>query len=150
MQKEFVTYELSNDLKELGFNEPCLAIYSGESFRLNSVIPIRKNSELNFFEDIKTQVAAPLWQQAIDWFREVHRLDVTIKFPEPKNGRMHEGLNTSYYDIEIKHLSGGDVWNKYKFSQYSDDYYVIREKAIECAIEEVKTMVKRINNIRNN
>ena len=27
MEKEFVTYELALKLKELGFNEPCIATY---------------------------------------------------------------------------------------------------------------------------
>ena len=75
MNKEFVTYEQALALKELGFDEPCLAFYDGkntESFYFNNLrdasgdyIPFQKHDRLKWF-------GAPLYQQAFRWFREKH------------------------------------------------------------------------------
>lgn len=37
MKKEFVPYELAVKLKELGFDEPCLAVFNeSKKFRINT------------------------------------------------------------------------------------------------------------------
>ncbi len=67
MKKEFVPYELALELKQLGFDEPCFAIYynpSKELFIGKSINP--------FTKDIRT--SAPLYQQAFRWFREKNEL----------------------------------------------------------------------------
>ena len=51
MNKEFIPYEQALELKELGFNEPCLAIYNDSGLHLDSkrfTLPA-KNSEINKF-----------------------------------------------------------------------------------------------------
>lgn len=69
MEKLFVPYGLAVKLKELGFDEKCLAYYSNKD-------------EYLFFSTIKELpdgfALAPLWQQAIDWFREKHYIDSAI------------------------------------------------------------------------
>ena len=78
MEEQFVTYEIALKLKNLGFNEGCLAIfYRGkfmngriEPYVWNLVNSIKTNSDSNNL-DI---VTAPLWQQTIDWFREKYRI----------------------------------------------------------------------------
>ena len=78
MEKEFIPYEQALALKELGFNEPCFAVYNDPDF-----MPIRKlhgweNDELdNVINSIYSEggfVTAPLYQQAFRWFREKHKL----------------------------------------------------------------------------
>lgn len=74
MDKEFVTYEQALALKELGFDEPCLAGYQFQKATLFSDIPhtlngnIHKNSEGSF-------TCAPLYQQAFRWFRKKYNLN---------------------------------------------------------------------------
>ena len=57
MEKDFIPYEEALALKELGFDEPCLAFYDGknaESFYFNN---IRQTNYMNFtlsFASIKT------------------------------------------------------------------------------------------------
>jgi hypothetical protein len=73
MKNEFVKYEQALSLKELGFDEPCLAFYDGkntESVYFNHLrnasgdyIPFQKHDRLKWF-------GAPLKQQAFRWFRE--------------------------------------------------------------------------------
>ena len=65
MTKEFVPYDLAIQLKELGFDEPCLVTYHKE---LHTIIPIY--AEYTNQDVIK----APLYQQAFRWFREKHDL----------------------------------------------------------------------------
>lgn len=108
MKEQFITFEIALKLKELGFDEPCFGYYTPmkewmmEGTRLNperhfhgcnwansdnsmyfmykqnsfgdrdSVV---KNSE---FTKAIHNVAVPLWQQAIDWFRENHQLNIEI------------------------------------------------------------------------
>ena len=77
MQKEFIPYELALELKELGFDEPCLAFYDGKETNqvyYNSVRngsgdyePFKNNERLKWF-------GAPLYQQAFRWFREKYQI----------------------------------------------------------------------------
>ena len=70
MEKEFVPYEQSLALKELGFDEEC--------FR----VKLKKSPEQWYtqtdYEDYPEQkeeeVLIPLWQQAFRWFREKYDL----------------------------------------------------------------------------
>ena len=63
MKKEFIPYEIALALKELGFNEPCLAYYDYYT----------KGVPLNIYEsDDGCGQPAPLYQQAFRWFREKH------------------------------------------------------------------------------
>jgi hypothetical protein len=73
MEDHFVNYTQALVLKELGFNEPCIATYTEGTYG--------KSSELQWFhqpvEDVNsdfTFVSAPLKQQVFKWFREVHKI----------------------------------------------------------------------------
>ena len=68
MNKEFIPYEQALELKELGFDEKCLARYfkDGKSiFYTHSKI-------------YKDYVSAPLYQQAFRWFREKYDFTYSI------------------------------------------------------------------------
>jgi hypothetical protein len=60
MEKEFVPYEQALDLKELGFDEPCLMYY---------------DYSLSLVESGVYECKAPLYQQCWRWFREKYDLD---------------------------------------------------------------------------
>ena len=78
MEKEFVTYEIASALKELGFDEPCLAVFSDDE--CCDLIHVCENqTEGNFIiESFQYGTKAPLWQQAIDWFRIKHKIDIFV------------------------------------------------------------------------
>jgi hypothetical protein len=67
MEKEFIPYEQALALKELGFDEPCFAIYEpqeiGVMFRWVENQKVVSNKAIGY-------VIAPLYQQAFRWFRE--------------------------------------------------------------------------------
>ncbi len=71
MEKEFVHYEEALALKELGFNEDCLARFDGGGFRMLPVYDPLKNSEVKEHWFCVT----PLYQQAFRWFREKYNLE---------------------------------------------------------------------------
>lgn len=70
MEKEFTTYEQALALKELGFDELCLARLDGGGFRMLPVYDPLKNSEIK--EDWFCVV--PLYSQAFKFFRDNHNL----------------------------------------------------------------------------
>ena len=69
----FVPYKIALELKELGFNEECLALWQsirkGEPYinincpqNIKALLSGRINNS-----DVEYIVSAPLWQQAFDW-----------------------------------------------------------------------------------
>lgn len=70
--KEFCSYEISNLLKEKGFDEDCLAYYHSSNNEL-----IVNNIPNYSLEKYNLGIAAPLFQQAIMWLMK--KLD--LKFP---------------------------------------------------------------------
>ena len=65
MNKEFVTYNQSLALKELGFDEPCLAKHDLKHIllRVEECKSQENAQELDY-------ILAPLYQQAFRWFRD--------------------------------------------------------------------------------
>jgi len=63
MKQEFVPYQLALELKQLGFDEPCLSYYEGESFSYH-LASIKGDDYI---------IPAPLFQQAFRWFRDNHK-----------------------------------------------------------------------------
>ncbi len=68
MEKEFIPYELALRMKQLGFDEPCIAFYEPNNKEVMVVgVPQRYNDpSLLRLKDF----CAPLYQQAFRWFRE--------------------------------------------------------------------------------
>ena len=86
MDKEFITYEQSLDLKELGFDEPCFGWFRSTlipsnfteyfletEFGMNESPSDWVNS--NFLDKA---CSAPLYQQAFRWFRKKYQIDSWI------------------------------------------------------------------------
>lgn len=83
MEKEFVPYEPSLALKELGFNEPCFGYYQGGTNNLILEQIINSQGNGNW-------CLAPTFSQAFRWFREKYSL--------------HNGIYPYYdeYEFQIK------------------------------------------------
>jgi hypothetical protein len=133
--KDFVPYEQSLELKELGFDEPCignyfhtkeLKIYGGDVLRI-------KNSDMG-------TVTAPTFSQAFRWFRDLHELYHRL-WPE----FYRNGIN---FNWQILWYLPKDKWTMYVISdgtmQYGDngEYSNQEEAELACLnklIEIVKT-----------
>ena len=94
MNKEFVPYELALKLKQLGFDEPCIATHGYLELYINT-------------DD--GHLKAPLFQQAFRWFREkgffvsfsthdynIH--DFYIKWSMPDSSTLSESILSDTYD----------------------------------------------------
>ncbi len=117
MEKEFIPYELALELKELGFDEPCLsAFFEGKIKRCDNV----QNSKSDY-------LSSPLYQQVFRWFREKYGYDVSIKKCTP-----------SEYKFEIEQLFVED--NNYYFIDFAFSSY--EDAELEC-LEKLIEIVKR-------
>jgi hypothetical protein len=65
MKNEFIPYEQALELKELGFDEPCLAAY----LKAGKLLDIGEYVNQGYYRTL-----APLYEQAFRWFRERHGL----------------------------------------------------------------------------
>lgn len=76
MKNQFVPYELSFKLNELGFDEECFGFYDNKNKYL---------IQLHSSKD-KNSILAPLFQQVFDWFREKYNLHCVIdEYENPKS-----------------------------------------------------------------
>ena len=91
MNKEFVSYEQAVALKELGFDEPCLARF----FKVGDEkeIFIYFNTPSN--ENTDVTIIAPLKSQVFEWFREKHDLIYSIGYMGHSNTWAYEIINIS-------------------------------------------------------
>jgi hypothetical protein len=81
MEKEFISYELALELKQLGFAEPCLAVFNdSKQFRINSE---SRNWNDNLVNGDTT--SSPTYSQAFRWFREKFGMCIVIKPIDDKN-----------------------------------------------------------------
>ena len=96
MKNQFVTYEIALKLKELGFNEECLACYTPHLGKgIFELISKGTSNEKSGFNErfIKAKAingcAAPLWQQVIDWLNVEYGsefgINLTLPFYQPND-----------------------------------------------------------------
>lgn len=118
MEKHFVTYEIALKLKELGFGEDCLACFMKNGELYYGHMNIHYCNNMN-------RTLSPLWQQAIDWFRKKHNINITI--PTDYDG----SFIITFYDMnEPKKVNK----SYYQFN----DYDLAREQSILKSIELCK------------
>jgi len=106
MYKNFVPYQEALALKELGFDEPCFAIYVDKQLQINATY----QNHLEF----KGWVAAPTFSQAFRWFREKYGMISSVRvyfgeefFYEIYVNLTHElvsGMYNSYEEAELECL----------------------------------------------
>jgi len=132
MEKQFVTYEIALILKELGFDEPCMARFKIRTNELTEVMSpklqmfVRTESQ----EEFRWQMwSAPLWQQVIDWLIENYDIIITVDMNcmEDEGFTFYVG-NIKSRETIIEDESYGNV----------NSYYNARKEAILKTIESIK------------
>lgn len=80
MEKYFIPYEQALELKEFGFDEPCLRFYDDDkNLRVPPMGQEWSNEILNTLRNGDINVcAAPLWEQAFEWFRNIEKFNCEI------------------------------------------------------------------------
>lgn len=87
---QFVTYKIALKLREMGFDEPCIAYWKDEiddfapnlysNFSINhSTVTYYKSTEGSGLK----KLIAPLWQQAVDWILENYTVGYCIIENDP-------------------------------------------------------------------
>ncbi len=110
MIEQFVSYNIALALKELGFDEECF----GWSFVDSKTLHIEYISN-----QAEPYMVRPLWQQAIDWFRESPHFIQILEQPEIYTG------DYPFYEVKERRV------------YITDEKYTL-EQAILKAIEIVK------------
>ena len=95
MEKDFIPYEEALALKELGFDEPCFAVY------FNTTQQLYFDKYINEFnKDVRT--LAPTFSQAFRWFRDKRGLVSWISF------RIDLKKKYLWYITDVKNIATRD------------------------------------------
>ena len=122
MEREFISYEQALALKELGFDEECMAGYDKEDNTLYIAYLINAGVQFNSHYYDK----APLKQQVFRWFREKHECYANL------SSWIHEEELGIYHEFEIykvKQYSHGSI----RFKTYEEAENACIDKLIEIA-----------------
>jgi len=121
MTKEFIPYEQSLALKELGFDEPCLMMYDTKE-----ILYSRGSFGNHWTNNDKGLLTAPLYQQVFRWFREKHNLVYTIG---------HIGHTDSWTFATENLQVAGQEWSKH--------YSTYEEAELECLKQLIKVVKEK-------
>ena len=130
MTTEFITYEQALALKELGFDEPCLAKHDLKHIllRVEECKSQENAQELDY-------ILAPLYQQAFRWFREKHNLC----------GEVYTvNMGAIDYTFQIRDLYSEDIKHN-NFEAYTGGYtgtFLTYEEAESACLDELIKTVK--------
>ena len=126
MIKEFIPYQESKDLKELGFDEPCFAYFDREDNQVLKFDVCYENKNLS----------APTFSQAFRWFREKNNLC----------GEVYTvNMGAIDYTFQIRDLYSEDVKHD-NFEAYTGGYvgtFLTYEEA------ELACLIKLIEIVKN-
>ena len=116
MNNLFVPYEQALHLKELGFQEECLAYYHQDQMLEKDSLGIKRDHYRGKFG-----VLAPLYQQAFRFFREKYNLC------------HHIHVNIFKYEWYIEHRIEDEEYEGYDYSTYEESELACLKKLIEIA-----------------
>jgi len=141
MNKEFVTYEQALALKELGFNELCMASdycadgkilieYADDGITNKELDKITDECNEEFSETEEDHMpynaTIPLYQQAFRWFREKYQLHSTITSISQESWQWHI-------------TKPGESLGKL----YDEDFYTYEEAENACLNKLIETLWKK-------
>jgi hypothetical protein len=118
MNKEFVPYELALEMKQLGFDEPCIKNYWNDG-----MFAKRYEDPFNY-NKLDHVISAPTFSQSFRWFREKYNLHALIM---PKT----TPSNTTVYYIY-----------KGKFEENWDNCFEAYEEAELACLKKLIEIVK--------
>jgi hypothetical protein len=133
MNKEFCTYEQALALKELGFDEPCLAYYNKKE--LFSFTQICNEPLEGHYIKMSNRLCTPIYQQAFRWFREKY---VLLGFIEPANGYEDKSLFAFYICDDEQNI----VDDSHSYSKDSSLHFRTYEEAEQACLDKLIEIVK--------
>lgn len=130
MKELFIPYEQAIILKELGFNEECLAFYLFED--INHLM-INGEDDMYYDSSSTNLTLAPLYQQVFRWFREKFGLSSEIHL------KMSNGKRKIWYNIN--ELDSRLVKSMY-FKNYPKGFFKTYEEAELACLKKLILIVK--------
>jgi hypothetical protein len=114
MKNEFLPYDRALKLKELGFDEPCIATHGYLELYINT-------------DD--GHLKAPLYQQAFRWFRGKYKIISVIDFT--CDGDNWEDVEYNVKLSEIEHFKTHDTFVGHGYKTYEEAELACLDKMIE-------------------
>ncbi len=139
MNHLFVSPELAQKLRSIGFDYPCLRYYSSTKSRLFIMTNVKsfdgtKNEDLAPY-----RLAAPIYQQVTDWLREKQGIEFYI-VPNLNLDNKSIVKKSAGYRYNFYNKVGDNYFTVHnELSVTYSTYYEAMIKAIEKAIEFIKT-----------
>lgn len=132
MKEQFTPYNMALELKELGFNKSCLAVYNKPNDEWIPTLVYSGILHEGYTNDLESfKVVCPLYQQAFQFFREKYNLYGQISIGEYSN--RNEG-----FEYEIKSFDKTiDIWRG-GYTTYEEARKACLEKLIKIAQKTVK------------
>ncbi len=149
LEKEFVTYEIAKQLKDLGFDKKCLATYDYKQFIIMDY-QSGEDYDINYAQDCDDifDYLAPLYQQVIDWFVVKYGIWVIIDTTLIKFYK-NDILKPPKFQFVIEDLINRD--NDYLFHSGDEElYYFDHKEAREAGILRVIEIIKNENISKRN
>ena len=122
MKDLFVNYELSLELKEIGFDEDCIAKHDNSGFKMLPANDPLKNSEIDLF----WICTAPLKAQVFKWFRDKYKINSSIYF-----------TGAYYPTVDNDFISYGYTIDE-EFGNSLDTYEEAEEECVKQMIKIIK------------
>lgn len=117
IRNQFCNYEIALKLKELGFDEPCLAYFEDKELMHGMLNNLGKRRYL----------VSPLYQQAFRWFRLKHNLVSWIYCPNESKG---------YFAIILKDK---------RFVSYNEQFDTYEEAELACLNKLIEIVKNEYN-----
>jgi len=118
--EEFIPYEQAQELKELGFDEPCMGYRDGGGHLMIKEMP-------------HCAISAPTFSQAFRWFREKHGLFSSEVYDR--------GLDNG--KLPIIHSYSFRILNLNNFEDfYGDTFKTYEEAELECLKKLIQIIKK--------
>ena len=123
MEKEFVTYEIGLELKNLGFNERCYGCFSHLDNRELRTSRVYTNG-------VSENIAAPIFSQAFRWFREKYGLFTSILVDRTTKPKFCYNMS-EYFEDETTWEWKDDWGNSSFYRNYEEAELACLKKLIE-------------------
>ena len=143
MKNQFVPDHITIDLKELGFDEPCILGLSTLGVSRHKFTSPMTDDDYIRWDKYDTALPIPLWQQVEQWFREKHGILISVDAVKYRRGNLEWG-----YFISIRNSGGYIITgceHKGIEDPYKIPYYHSYEEAREAAVLEAIELLKEKN-----
>lgn len=131
LEKEFVPYAEALELKQLGFDEPCILLCRGLDMQpvcqMDYEFKTEKNS--NYNDETNYWLTVPTYSQAFRWFREKHQIVCVIDFYN--DGDLWEDTMYTVTISEFEHFKSHDSFVQFEYKTYEEAELACLRKLIE-------------------